>query len=1357
MVQKRAAKRARKSSEPKPDRAGRTGKTGKAGSEKAGSVGGGVWNPGMEEFSEGIVQSTYANIEQNLQSLELGQYLETFLFPNISEDHHSKAHVMSAAMIVVEKHNQGLEPFAFVHDELEKFTILFSAVAELENLNIPEKRTRIGFFNVAFNSLEVPIVRRTCLPYVHLPLWMNLSDERLKEELSNSPRRIRKQFDKLRNKQNASRGEQSLMIPRLLMDFVGTLEKSKDVEKASTGLGEKVAYLERFADLMIDLLSQLPTRRFFRPLVDDLQVVVKCRLAIAASKDPEAFSVLSKLLDLVDFYVEFEINDHTGDALSVESVVQRQCERLAFLQRTAFRTYPKVLEDLALTNQSSIEDRASLKEHLSKLDDKQLMEFAAAIQCVPKGETVSRLFAEEAILHRYCRRRTQAESFKREPLYPTEDLIWNTSIVPPSDFSFASKSLALPKLNLQFLTMYDYLLRNYTLYRLESTSEIRDDLESVIKRMRPRLADQGNLVFDGWARMAATIKDIKILEKKPPRLDHPSPRSVLCELTYDLRKLPLEARREWDEAKEHDVFFLVGIDIPETAFENGDDSKIGFAQANGVRHVRGICVSAMLDADGNEVREWEVGKAVYGRGDSPIRRLRAYLDPVQYFLDEEKGLSEKLYRSKGEGFNLLIRRKAKENNFKAILETIRNLISTSDAGTVIPAWLHDNFLGYGNPGGATYYSLAEEDGNERAGTLDFYDTFLSEEHLKRSFPHMDVQVTGGDMKDDAETHFKATFEEDSKLRVEAYDSSPMYRVGEKPKRNPVPFTPTQVGAIRSGMEKGLTLIVGPPGTGKTDVAVQILANLYRSYPDQKVLVVTHSNYALNDIFEKIMQRDVDERHLLRLGQGEKALATEKSFSKVGRVNHMLQKRLDRLSEVAALAKSLNVAGDHGYTCETADLFFKHTVRLRWEKFLDSIKREKDKGVQELFPFGQFFPDAPFSQDESARELNVKIASDCYDYILGVFKEVEECRAMELLRNNKDRGDYLLCKQARIIAMTCTHAAMRRDEFIRLGLRLENNPMEALLVDACKPWSYSNEFEWACHNVLRYDSLVMEEAGQVLEIETLIPMLLQKPDNPSSGSPLKRVVLVGDHNQLPPIVKNPALQKYARMSQSLFSRLIRLGNPAICLDKQGRARPELADLYRWRYDKLEDLGMLADGSAAAYKLGNPGFVHDFQLIDVGNLDTESAPVPFFYQNIVEAEYIAALYQYMRLLGYQAEKITVLTTYNGQKHLLKDVISARIQWNPSIGMPSKISTVDKYQGRQNDYVLLSLVRTRNVGHIRDVRRLVVALSRARLGLYMFCRKELFESCLELAPAFKLLSARFEDSTRRIPRFTISASHR
>ena len=58
-------------------------------------------------------------------------------------------------------------------------------------------------------------------------------------------------------------------------------------------------------------------------------------------------------------------------------------------------------------------------------------------------------------------------------------------------------------------------------------------------------------------------------------------------------------------------------------------------------------------------------------------------------------------------------------------------------------------------------------------------------------------------------------------------------------------------------------------------------------------------------------------------------------------------------------------------------------------------------------------------------------------------------------------------------------------------------------------------------------------------------------------------------------------------------------------------------------------------------------------------------------------------------------------------------SRCSNNPLIGKPHKITTVDKYQGQQNDYILLSLVKTNNVGHLRDVRRLIVAMSRARLG--------------------------------------------
>jgi len=267
--------------------------------------------------------------------------------------------------------------------------------------------------------------------------------------------------------------------------------------------------------------------------------------------------------------------------------------------------------------------------------------------------------------------------------------------------------------------------------------------------------------------------------------------------------------------------------------------------------------------------------------------------------------------------------------------------------------------------------------------------------------------------------------------------------------------------------------------------------------------------------------------------------------------------------------------------------------------------------------------------------------------------------------------------------------------------------------------------------------LMEEAAQILEIETFIPMLLQN-QNPDEKCRLKRVVLIGDHHQLPPVVKNMAFQKYGHLDQSLFTRFVRLGVPTVDLDFQGRARPSIAELYNWRYKKL---GNLPAVMTSEFQTANPGFAYEYQLVDVGDYEGrgETEPNPYFYQNLGEAEYIVSVYQYMRLLGYPAEKISIITTYNGQKHLIRDVIEQRCARIPFFGKPHKVTTVDRFQGQQNDYILLSLVRTKTVGHIRDTRRLVVALSRARLGLYIFCRKSLFENCYELKEAFKILMNR------------------
>jgi intron-binding protein aquarius len=74
------------------------------------------------------------------------------------------------------------------------------------------------------------------------------------------------------------------------------------------------------------------------------------------------------------------------------------------------------------------------------------------------------------------------------------------------------------------------------------------------------------------------------------------------------------------------------------------------------------------------------------------------------------------------------------------------------------------------------------------------------------------------------------------------------------------------------------------------------------------------------------------------------------------------------------------------------------------------------------------------------------------------------------------------------------------------------------------------------------------------------------------------------------------------------------------------------------------------------------------------------------------------------------------------------------------------VDQYQGQQNNIILLSLVRTGpTVGHIRDIRRLIVAVSRARLGLYVFCRFNVFRNVYDVQRVLELISQHSNESRK------------
>jgi len=295
---------------------------------------------------------------------------------------------------------------------------------------------------------------------------------------------------------------------------------------------------------------------------------------------------------------------------------------------------------------------------------------------------------------------------------------------------------------------------------------------------------------------------------------------------------------------------------------------------------------------------------------------------------------------------------------------------------------------------------------------------------------------------------------------------------------------------------------------------------------------------------------------------------------------MLNLRLEMLKQVADLAKSLNLSEDVAYTCETAENFFTYEIVARWEKFLAVIKAkdiqtkaeppkegeeredndllsERAKIIPENFPFAHFFSDVQPLFAGGDFDADMEIAEGCYRHIERIFSQLRDCRAFELLRSSYDRGNYLLMRQAKIIAMTCTHAALKRHELFQLGFK--------------------------------FDNLLMEESAQILEIETFIPIVLQDKD-PEGEPRLKRIVLIGDHNQLPPVVKNMAIQKYSHLDQSLFARFVKLGVPTMLLDSQGRTRPSIAQLYNWRYPKLGNLPHVLN--SPEYNCANPGFRYEY---------------------------------------------------------------------------------------------------------------------------------------------------------------------
>ncbi|KAK5653132.1 hypothetical protein OQA88_9231 [Cercophora sp. LCS_1] len=1259
---------------------------------------------------------------KSLLALESLQTLESYLWPGYSEDS-SNYHVLLIVLIVNAKRRERLETWEIFSDRPAEFSDLFRRALSMtldDSLGWIVRTNVLQFIIFAFQSLDCGIVRKECAPLVSISIWHNLSTEQKRDSLLDSHTHLRKAWRAAAKRYDSGddamkarlRFERSWLFSSII-EFLRLLW-------AEGGKKEHVLYCERFVEFLTDLQSQLPTRRYVNTLLKDLHVLPA--LHLSPVYNDEGNDLLRDLCSLLAHYTYFTVDDQTGTQHTREDAYDLHCTGLAKLQRTALKHFKEKLTVLALSNYGAIDKRSELEGLLEPLTDEELEQLCGLLDLrttYPEATklSVDRRFLIEVLLSTFERRSTFQEMAHDLSVLPDERALFELGL-KRTDHYDGSRPLALPKLNLQYLSVGDFLWRSLVLYRYEAFYAIRQDIEDVLTRLKPEVRRTGETGFQGTSKMALQIAKPSILEVVPALVGSDVPSTVRAEVTIDLRRLSDHVRREWESLRPDDVLFLLEVDASKAKKVANGGGPLSEAEKLGLVSVRAAEVSQIFDDKGRVIRDAQAYFDGHTRGSS--RKIQLRLDARTYKEDTEGR------RNVYDGINLVVRRSGRENNFKPVLESIKDLTLSE---VPLASWLHEVFLGYGDPAGATYKQLPN-----RIKTIDYRDTFLDWQHLVESLPgkiiepgddasgsfgppyvletadkpaEVDNGKASKKRRRDAEPALIAEIET---LKVSTYKppNNGPYPV-DAPKLNTVRFTPAQVEAIISGTQPGLTVIVGPPGTGKTDVATQIINDIYHNFPEQRTLLIAHSNQALNQLFAKIVALDVDERHLLRLGHGEEELETEGSFSKLGRVESFLENRDRYLQEVNRLAASIGAPGAHGNSAETAGYFNSVYVVPAWAKFMEVAKSEDaaPEDIVKAFPFHYFFSDAPqpLFPPEASREAVIEIANGCYRHISKIFSELADVLPFEILRRDRDKANYLLTNEARIIAMTSTHAAMRRREIASLGFQ--------------------------------YDNVVMEEAAQITEIENFIPLAMQKPKD--GQMPLQRVVLCGDHYQNSPVIQSMAFRHYANLEQSLFSRLVRLGVPAINLDQQGRARPSIADLYRWRYQQLGDLPHTQTNKE--FLTANAGFKYDYQFINVPDYKSrgETEPTPHFIQNLGEAEYAVAIYQYMRLLGYPAAKISILATYAGQRALIKDVLAHRCAKNPVFGLPRIVTTVDKYQGEQNDYIVLSLTRTSRVGYLRDIRRLTVALSRARLGLYILGRREVFESCFELRQAFELLLKR------------------
>lgn len=465
------------------------------------------------------------------------------------------------------------------------------------------------------------------------------------------------------------------------------LEQKSDAEEMTMDIPLEVwLFLHRSLELLVDLLSAASSRFFLVTYLDSIHFSVRSRLAVGHNfAIPENLRLVQHLLARINRLLAFPIDDATHKHLSKVDVVSLHHSRATILQKMAYRHFSRDLQPLIYAGVGLLcanqRKNSYLERSLVGFSEDNLLKLLFKLRLIQDDDkSITKDFMLQVLSNHLSIPPYPIDQLKSFPLYPTESVLWDHSVIPPSSSQLrATQVLALPKLNSQFLSFQDYLLRNFELVRLESAYEIRGDIVNVVKRIRPLLRQSSlddseeielKTEFSGWSRMALElVQPLEIQEVQPPRLGETVSSRVTAEIVIDLEQCGDAIRREWDTIGEFDNLFLIAVDASKMSgnpaplmkdyhLRHGahkmwdsdssdrrvpDEEDSSFPERFGITLVRGCMVLQVRNEQGTILSE--PGDQVADQERQTTKRIfKVAMDTAQYALDSKSSTGTDAYQ-----------------------------------------------------------------------------------------------------------------------------------------------------------------------------------------------------------------------------------------------------------------------------------------------------------------------------------------------------------------------------------------------------------------------------------------------------------------------------------------------------------------------------------------------------------------------------------------------------------------------------------------------------------------------------------------------------------------------------------------